>query len=119
MEELKKHKLDLPGPPTKDELPSRPFGLFKEPTFEEIVGIRKDSFTEKEKKANEIITLTSDAAKEAAQRDRECQLSVGDSVGFTGTDTENNSTLGSCTTLASKSSICDSISSSVEECTRL
>lgn len=119
MDELKKHKLDLPGPPTKEELPTRPFGIFKEPTFEEIVGIRKETFTEKEKKTNEIVTLTSEAAKEAAQRDRECQLSVGDSVGFTGTDTENNSTLGSCTTLASKSSICDSISSSVEECTRL
>ncbi|XP_018567845.1 USP6 N-terminal-like protein [Anoplophora glabripennis] len=84
MDELKRHKLDLPGPPTKEELPSRPFGLFKEPTFEEIVGIRKETFTEKEKKTNEIITLTSEAAKEAVERDRECQLSVGDSVGFTG-----------------------------------
>lgn len=119
MEELKKHKLDLPGPPSKDELPSRPFGVFKEPTFEQMVGIRKDTFTEKEKETNEIITMVSDTAKENAERDRECQLSVADSVGFTGTDTENNSTMGSCTTLASKSSICDSIESNVEECTRL
>lgn len=120
MEELKKHKLDLPGPPTKDELPIGHFGVFKEPTFEQIVGIRKDKFTEKEKETNEIVTLVSDNAKEAAERDRECQLSVGDSVGFTGTDYENTSTLGSCTTLASKSSTCDSIDdSSIDECTRL
>lgn len=118
MEELKKHKLDLPGPPTKDELPNKPFGEFTEPTFEEIVGIRKESFTEKEKETNQIVTLVSDTAKEAAERDQECQLSVADSVGFTGTDIDNNSTLGSCTTL-SKSSICDSVDSSIDECTRL
>lgn len=137
MEELKKHKLDLPGPPTKDELPIGPFGVFKEPTFEEIVGIRKDKFSSQEKQMNEIVLLASETAKETVvaddkERDRDCHLSTADSVGFTGTDTttENNSTLGSCTTLASKSSVFDdddadddSIvdvdSSSVDECTRL
>lgn len=49
LEALKKHKLDHPGPPHNDELPQRPFGVFSEPTFEEIVGIRKEKFTEKEK----------------------------------------------------------------------
>lgn len=116
----------MPGPPTKDELPIGPFGVFKEPTFEQIVGIRKEKFTEKEKETNNIVTLVSETAKEAAEKDRECQLSVGDSVGFTGT--ENTSTLGSCTTLASKSSLCDDDNdssiddvdnNSIDECTRL
>ncbi|CAH1159098.1 unnamed protein product [Phyllotreta striolata] len=86
MEELKKHKLDLPGPPTKDELPVGPFGVFKEPTFEEIVGIRKDAFSSDEKRMNEIVMLASEAAKEtsAYEKDRDCQLSTADSVGFTG-----------------------------------
>lgn len=120
MEELKRHKLDLPGPPTKDELPIGPFGVFMEPTFEQIVGIRKEKFTDKEKETNEIVALVSETTKEAVEKDRECQLSVGDSVGFTGTDIENTSTLGSCTTLASKSSVGDSIEdSSIDECTRL
>lgn len=120
MEELKKHKLDLPGPPTKDELPIGPFGVFKEPTFEQIVGIRKEKFTEKETETNEIVTLVSDTAKESVDKDTECQLSVADSVGFTGTDIDNTSTLGSCTTLASKTSSCVSLdNSSTDECTRL
>ncbi|KAG5896769.1 hypothetical protein JTB14_008345 [Gonioctena quinquepunctata] len=84
MDELKRHKLDLPGPPSKEELPIGPFGVFSEPTFEQMVGIRKETFTEKEKQTNEIVALNSDAGKEAAERDRECQLSVGDSVGLTG-----------------------------------
>ncbi|XP_072400033.1 USP6 N-terminal-like protein [Diabrotica undecimpunctata] len=84
MEELKRHKLDLPGPPTKDELPGGEFGLFKPPTFEQIVGIRKDQFTNEEKQMNEIVLLTSEAAKEAVDKDVDCQLSVADSVGFTG-----------------------------------
>lgn len=119
MEELKKHKLDLPGPPSKEELPSQPFGVFKEPTFEQIVGIRAKEFTDKEKETNQIVTLTSEQARESAEKDKECcQLSVADSVGFTGTDTEYSpSLIGSCTTLASKSSICDSLES--VECTRL
>lgn len=37
MEELKKAKLDYPGPPPPDELPKTPFGTFTEPTFEQKV----------------------------------------------------------------------------------
>ena len=33
MEELKRAKLDYPGPPLPHELPRQPFGTFKEPTF--------------------------------------------------------------------------------------
>lgn len=38
MEELKKSKLDYAGPPPPHELPRRPFGLFKEPAFDQKVG---------------------------------------------------------------------------------
>ncbi|XP_060520367.1 USP6 N-terminal-like protein isoform X4 [Cylas formicarius] len=84
MDELKRHKLDHPGPPSSDELPTRPFGLFKEPTFDQIVGFRAEKFSEKEKQTQEIVTLTSDAARETTERDKESHLSVGDSVGFAG-----------------------------------
>lgn len=33
MEELKRAKLDYPGPPLPHELPRHPFGIFKEPSF--------------------------------------------------------------------------------------
>lgn len=33
MDELKRGKLDYPGPPQPHELPRQPFGTFKEPTF--------------------------------------------------------------------------------------
>lgn len=33
MEELKRAKLDYPGPPLLHELPRYPFGTFKEPSF--------------------------------------------------------------------------------------
>jgi len=86
LEELKKAKLEHPGPPTKDEIPSRPFGIFVPPTFEQLVGIRQEKFTEKEKETNEIVTRRSEeAAKEVAimeeNDNRDSQLSAG-----TGTD---------------------------------
>lgn len=118
LETLKRTKLDHPGPPSSEELPQRPFGEFLEPSFEEIVGIRKDQFSDSEKRAQEIVTLTSDMAREGADKDdeKESHLSAGDSVGYTGTDLDNCSTFGSRTTLVSKSSL----ASSVEiECTRL
>lgn len=118
MEELRRAKLDHPGPPQKDELPSRPYGVFIEPSFEQIVGRRSENFTDKEKETNKIVTLTSDAAKEALES-RECQLSVGESVGLAGTDIDTISGCGSIITLDSKSSVCDSIASSINECTRL
>lgn len=120
MEDLKKSKLDHPGPPQKDELPTRPFGIFKEPTFEQIVGFRAEQFTEKEKATNEIVTLVSEQARESAEKEKEIQLSVGDSIGqLAGTDTDNTSIIGSVMTYASETSLCDSDDSSVDECTRL
>ncbi|KAJ8965106.1 hypothetical protein NQ317_005367 [Molorchus minor] len=66
MEVLKRNKLDLPGPPTKEEVPNRPFGFFKEPTFEQMKG---DVYG-KEKETNKIITVTIETGKESAERDR-------------------------------------------------
>lgn len=118
MDELKRSKLDHPGPPQKDEIPSRPFGILIQPTFEQIVGRRAEKFTEKEKTTNEIITLRRDEAREALERDnRESQLSVGDSVGLAGTDADTVSICDSITTVAS--SRYDSEASSIFECTRL
>ncbi|XP_050724776.1 uncharacterized protein LOC127002732 isoform X4 [Eriocheir sinensis] len=48
MDELKKAKLDHPGPPPDHELPQQPFGMFIEPTIEKESGIRRD-FTEEER----------------------------------------------------------------------
>ncbi|XP_066148350.1 USP6 N-terminal-like protein [Euwallacea fornicatus] len=82
LETLRKHRLDHPGPPTNDEIAQRPFGEFLEPCFEEIVGIRKEMFSDNEKRTQEIVTLASDMARESAEKDS--HLSVGDSVGYTG-----------------------------------
>lgn len=117
MDELKKSKLDHPGPPQKDELPSRPFGVFTEPSFEQIVGIRAQEFSEKELETNKIITLTSESAKVSIEN--ESQLTIENSVGLTGTDVDTVSGCGSVLTLDSRSSFCDSTGSSLYECTRL
>ncbi|KAL1518275.1 hypothetical protein ABEB36_001920 [Hypothenemus hampei] len=89
MDLLRRNKLDHPGPPTNEEIPQRPFGVFSEPSFEEIVGIRKEKFSETEKQTQEIVALTSEMARESAtEKDEEREashLSVGgDSVGYTG-----------------------------------
>lgn len=42
MEELKKAKLDYPGPPPPNELPHKPFGFFTEPAFDHKVCIEKE-----------------------------------------------------------------------------
>lgn len=121
-EELKRAKVDYPGPPQKDEVPTRPFGIFKAPTFEQIVGIRTEQFTAKETETKEIVTLTSEVAREAADKEKDSLLSVGESTGLAGTDTDNtNSFRGSIATLASETSVCDSddVSNIIEECTRL
>lgn len=112
MEELRKAKLDHPGPPKKDELPTREFGVFIEPSFEQIVGIRAETFSDKEKEMNKVVTLTAQAARES----RESQLSVADSVGLTGTDVDTVSGCGSELSVRSSSA---STESSVYVCTRL
>lgn len=102
MEDLKRAKLDHPGPPMKDEIPSRPFGILSQPSFEQIVGRRTEKFTEKEKSTNEIITSRREEAREALEKESR-QLSVGDSGGLAGMEDDSLS----------------SRSSSPFECTRL
>lgn len=115
MEELKKSKLDHPGPPKSEELPTREFGVFIEPSFQQIVGIRAETFSDKEKEMNQVVALTSQAARE---NNRESQLSVADSVGLTGTDIDTVSGCGSELSVNS-SSVSASTENSVYICTRL
>lgn len=61
-EELKRAKLDYPGPPLPHELPSFPFGIFKEPSFTNKVGIRAEQFTEAELLLRESVALRRDMA---------------------------------------------------------
>ncbi|XP_017892525.1 USP6 N-terminal-like protein [Ceratina calcarata] len=56
MEELKRAKLDYPGPPLPHELPRIPFGTFKEPTFASKVGRRNEEFSEAQHVMRESIT---------------------------------------------------------------
>lgn len=49
MKELKKAKLDYPGPPPPHELPKRPLGLFVEPDLQAKIGRRAEQFSETEK----------------------------------------------------------------------
>ncbi|XP_076041759.1 USP6 N-terminal-like protein [Oratosquilla oratoria] len=54
MEELRKAKLDNPGPPPEIELPQQPFGMFVEPSIEKEIGRRRE-FTEEEQLITESL----------------------------------------------------------------
>ncbi|XP_076169832.1 USP6 N-terminal-like protein [Ptiloglossa arizonensis] len=60
MDELKRIKLDYPGPPLPHELPRYPFGTFKEPTFASKVGRRAEEFSEAQHVMRESITQRRD-----------------------------------------------------------
>ncbi|OAD62092.1 USP6 N-terminal-like protein [Eufriesea mexicana] len=60
MEELKRAKLDYPGPPLPHELPRFPFGTFKEPSFASKVGRRTEEFSEAQHVMRESITQRRD-----------------------------------------------------------
>lgn len=62
LDELKRAKLDYPGPPLQHELPQHPFGLFTEPSFERKVGQRSSEFSAVERAARESVVLRRDAA---------------------------------------------------------
>ncbi|XP_044747169.1 USP6 N-terminal-like protein [Coccinella septempunctata] len=81
LEELKRAKLDTAGPPQKEEIPTKPFGVFKKPTVTKIVGLRAEQFTDKERETNELVILTSDIARESAEKEDSYPI---DSVGHTG-----------------------------------
>lgn len=86
MEELKKAKLDYPGPAPSEELPRRPFGVFKEPTFEAKIGRRAEQFSEVENSTKEHVMRNTDVA---ARESVEAHLSVGDGPELAGTDTDS------------------------------
>ncbi|XP_066586771.1 USP6 N-terminal-like protein [Prorops nasuta] len=62
MEELKRAKLDYPGPPLEHELPRYPFGTFKEPSFSSKVGRRSAEFSEAQHVMRESVTQRRDMA---------------------------------------------------------
>lgn len=66
MDELKKAKLDYPGPPPQNELPKQPFGTFKEPAFEQKVGHRSSEFSNVERSTRASVIMRRDAAAAAA-----------------------------------------------------
>uniref|UniRef100_A0A1B6DWH4 USP6 N-terminal-like protein n=1 Tax=Clastoptera arizonana TaxID=38151 RepID=A0A1B6DWH4_9HEMI len=66
MDELKRAKLDYAGPSPPNELPKRPFGLFKEPAFEQKVGRRSSEFSSVERNTRESVILRRDLAATAA-----------------------------------------------------
>ncbi|XP_011495459.1 PREDICTED: USP6 N-terminal-like protein [Ceratosolen solmsi marchali] len=55
IDELKRSKLDYPGPPLPHEIPRQPFGTFKEPTFTSKVGRRADEFSEAQQLMRESV----------------------------------------------------------------
>ncbi|XP_011140555.1 USP6 N-terminal-like protein [Harpegnathos saltator] len=62
MEELKRAKLDYPGPPLPHELPRFPFGTFKEPSFTSKVGRRSEEFSEAQHVMRESVAQRRDMA---------------------------------------------------------
>ncbi|XP_003702038.1 USP6 N-terminal-like protein [Megachile rotundata] len=75
MEELKRSKLDYPGPPLPHELPRIPFGTFKEPSFASKVGRRTEEFSEAQHVMRESITQRRDMVV-VADDDRESTTPV-------------------------------------------
>lgn len=57
MEELKKAKLDHPGPPPPNELPRRILGAFIEPDTKLKIGQRAENFSDTEKQARSNVIL--------------------------------------------------------------
>lgn len=57
MEELKRAKLDYPGPPPPGELPQRKLGVFVEPDKKAKIGQRAENFSETEKQARATVIL--------------------------------------------------------------
>lgn len=57
MEELKRAKLDYPGPPPSSELPQRQLGKFIEPDKKSKIGQRAENFSETEKQARATVIL--------------------------------------------------------------
>lgn len=55
VDELRKAKMDLPAPGGEAEFPQKPFGVFVEPTREELIGHRKTDFADIEKEVTDNV----------------------------------------------------------------
>ncbi|XP_049884759.1 USP6 N-terminal-like protein isoform X1 [Pectinophora gossypiella] len=77
MEELKRAKLDYPGPPPPNELPKRQLGHFIEPDKKAKIGQRAENFSETEKQARATVILR---REKAALELQELRVSQSDTV---------------------------------------
>ncbi|KAJ8737149.1 hypothetical protein PYW07_000420 [Mythimna separata] len=77
MEELKRAKLDYPGPPPPNELPKRQLGMFVEPDKKSKIGQRAENFSETEKQARATVILR---REKAAMELQELRVSQSDTV---------------------------------------
>ncbi|CAH0716393.1 unnamed protein product, partial [Brenthis ino] len=77
MEELKRAKLDYPGPPPASELPQRALGIFVEPDKKSKIGQRAENFSETEKQARATVILR---REKAALELSELRVSQSDTV---------------------------------------
>ncbi|XP_028162292.1 USP6 N-terminal-like protein isoform X3 [Ostrinia furnacalis] len=77
MDELKRAKLDYPGPPPPNELPKRPLGHFVEPNKKSKIGQRAENFSETEKQARATVILRHE---KAALELQELRVSQSDTV---------------------------------------
>ncbi|XP_045458361.1 USP6 N-terminal-like protein [Melitaea cinxia] len=77
MEELKRAKLDYPGPPPSSELPQRQLGTFIEPDKKSKIGQRAENFSETEKQARATVILR---REKAALDLQELRVSQSDTV---------------------------------------
>ncbi|CAG9558293.1 unnamed protein product [Danaus chrysippus] len=77
MDELKRAKIDYPGPPPPSELPQRQLGTFVEPDKKAKIGQRAENFSETEKQARATVILR---REKAALELQELRVSQSDTV---------------------------------------
>nr|XP_032527002.1 USP6 N-terminal-like protein isoform X5 [Danaus plexippus plexippus] len=77
MDELKRAKIDYPGPPPPSELPQRQLGAFVEPDKKAKIGQRAENFSETEKQARATVILR---REKAALELQELRVSQSDTV---------------------------------------
>lgn len=80
LEELKRAKLDYPGPPPPNELPKRVLGTFTEPDTKSKIGQRAENFSETEKQARATVILWREKAVQETQDQLELWMSQSDKV---------------------------------------
>ncbi|CAG9781898.1 unnamed protein product [Diatraea saccharalis] len=77
MDELRRAKLDYPGPPPPNELPKRQLGMFVEPDKKSKIGQRAENFSETEKQTRATVILR---REKAAMELQELRVSQSDTV---------------------------------------